>query len=301
MPIGKYRRAYRDIGIALASQANIGDGFCGELNDFAIVEVKDSAVSAFAFLFGIFELHGLEVGVLPVPDIDCDFFVVGRVVLRFHFWSGCGAKKEAVAVFGKGEVGVFADPPVGGYALRPRLGDFFCLIAGANGPVIEGVFLLFCVKAIAIGNKCEVETGFVGGDFFVIARSCEDGCGVARAGANGVEAIGCAVFVGGGKNEIRAVFCEGVGDRMVISRFNTGLEVAEDERGAFGFFAFFLFRFFLFDFFSFRLLLGLCFGFGFFLFFRFGCFPLFLFVRCTVFFCDFFFQQIGDPSAVFFG
>ena len=202
MSVGENRIAYRDIGIALASQANIGDGFCGELNDFAIVEVKDGAICAFAFLFGIFELHGLEIGVFPVPDIDCDFFVVRRVVLCFHFWSGCGTKKEALAIFGKGEVGVFADPPVWGYALCSRSGNFFCLIARANGPVIEGVFLLLCVKAVAVGNKCEMETGFVGGDFFVIARAREYGCGVARAGANGVDAIGCAVFVGCDKNEI---------------------------------------------------------------------------------------------------
>ena len=88
-----------------------------------------------------FELHGLEVGVLPVPDIDCDFFVVGRVVLCFLFWSGGGSEKEAVAVFGKGEGGVFANPPIGGYALRSRPGDFFCLIAGANAPRIEGRIL----------------------------------------------------------------------------------------------------------------------------------------------------------------
>ena len=270
------------------------------MNDFAIVEVKDGAISAFAFLFGIFELHGLEVGVFPVPDINCDFFVVGRVVLLFCFWSGCGTEEEAFAVFGKGEVGVFADPPVQGYALCSRLGDFFCLIARANGPVIEGVFLLLCVKAVAVGNKCEMETGFVSGDFFVITCAREYGCGVTRAGANGVDAVGCAVFVGCGKNEIRTTFCEGVGDYVVIPRFSTGLEVAENECGAFGFFAFFLFRFFFFHFFSFRLLLRLFFGFWlFFFFFRFGWF--FLFFRSTVFFSDFFFQQIGDPSSVFFG
>ena len=296
MSVGENRRAYRDIGIAFASQANIGDGFCGELNDFAIVEVKDGAVCAFAFFFGIFELHGLEIGVLPVPDINCDFFVVRCVVFCRLFWSGCGAKKEALAIFGKGEVGVFADPPIGGDAFRSRSGDFFCLIARANGPVIEGVFLLLCIKAVAVGNECEMETGFVGGNFFVITRACEYGCGVARAGANGVDAIGCAVFVGCGKNEIRTAFCEGVGDYMVISHFSTGLEVAENECGAFGFFTLFLFWFFgifLFHFFSF--------GFGcllLFFFFRFGWF--FLFVRGTVFFCDFFFQQIGDPSSAFF-
>ena len=54
LSIGENRSAYCDIGIALASQANNGDGFCGELNDFAIFEVKDGAIGAFAFLFGIF-------------------------------------------------------------------------------------------------------------------------------------------------------------------------------------------------------------------------------------------------------
>ena len=242
------------------------------MNDFAIVEVKDGAISAFAFLFGVFELHGLEIGVFPVPDIDCDFFVVGCVVLCFRFWSGCGSEKEAIAIFGKGEAGVFADPPVRWYALRSRSGDCFCLIARANGPVIEGVFLLLCVKAVAVGNKCEMAIGFVGGDFFVITRAREYGCGVARAGANGVDAVGCAVFVGCGKNEIRTAFCEGVGDDVVISRFSTGLEVAENECGAFGFSALFLFGvfwFFLLGFFSFRLLFGLFFGFGCLLFFFF--------------------------------
>ena len=196
---------------------------------------------------------------------------------------------------------MFADPPVWGDALYSRSGDFFCFITRANGPVIEDVFLLLCVKAVAVGNKCEMETGFVSCDFFVIARAREYGCGVARAGTNSVDAIGCAVFVGGGKNEIRTAFCEGVGDYMVISRFSTGLQVAENECGAFGFFALFLFgvfRFFFFCFFSFGFLLGLFFGFGCF-FFRFGRF--FLFVCSSVFFCDFFFQQIGDPSSVFFG
>ncbi len=94
---------------AIFARRDLTHGAVGELQHFLVGEVIDAAEGARAIELGADLLHGLDVIVFPVPEINGDFVFVNQVAGLFFRGGLRAAEEEMLAVATEGEIAAVAD------------------------------------------------------------------------------------------------------------------------------------------------------------------------------------------------
>ncbi len=227
--------AVGEVGRAERRPAVLGEGDGGHLvrgqPDERLLlrpEMHDARQGPLLLLLGLRLLHGLEVGVLPVPDVDLDG--LGRV-LGLGLGGGGDAEEQPSAVLGELEPSVLAD----GHPGREALGQGRDELDGGRGrrrPVVELGGRLLGLVVVAVAGEGELPALLVEGQVLVVAQALEQGD---RPAGRRLEGEGAVVLRGLGRHGVgqpgaglvpRVV--GGLGDRRLLARG----QLADDEVGA---------------------------------------------------------------------
>ncbi len=224
-------QARRHVPFSLGRYHHLPDLLRGQLDHPPVSGGGIGQVGAFPLPVGPDLLHGLDEGILPVPDVHHHALVFRYLLLRLGLRAGGRTEEETGAVVGEGRVPVLAHPPA--------VGDPRGALPGHDlgfSPVQHGVVEseLGLVRLPVVPVREEGQTVLVVGDGHtrVLPFAGENAPGLTRARVHGVDPVRRSVLVGGRVDEPGPFLGEGVGRDVLEPGLGSGLQIPEDEGGS---------------------------------------------------------------------